>query len=118
MIFREGWRPVPYGLVSHELQIVVEMLSFEGLSDRALFDRSTISPSVSIDITPVYEKIEIREVATGGLTNQQAIMLMELWQRQGLDKDNILEITDSLIRTGGIQMSINQLPNATELVRL
>jgi len=74
-----GWRFVPYDLVSHELQLLVEMISADGLRDRLLFDRTPLAPTVTVDITPVYEKIEIREVNTGsGLTGEQATQLSQV----------------------------------------
>lgn len=118
VIYASGWRLVPYDQVSHEVKLPVEMLSYDGIKDRQLFDRSTVSPTVFIDITPTYEKVEIREVATGGLTTNQSTMLMELWQRQGLDINNIVQITDSLIKTGTIEVQIVQVGNTTELRRL
>jgi len=119
VVYRSGWRLVPYGLVGHELRVLVEMLSFDGIKDRQLFDRSTVAPSVFIDVTPTYERVEIRQVATGSaLSDEQAIMLMELWKRQGLDANTVLRITDTLIQIGSIHLAINRTDDATELVRV
>lgn len=63
VFMQTSWRWVPYALVSHTLYLKAESISStEGLTDSFLFDRSTLSPSIYVDIVPDYEKIEIREV--------------------------------------------------------
>lgn len=63
-----GWRIIPHSGVSHELRILVELLSEDGLRDRLLIDRGGLPTAITVDITPTYDKIEIREVETGALS--------------------------------------------------
>lgn len=58
------WRYVPYDGVSHTLGLITEPVSVDGVSGRDVFDRSSLTLLVEID--ELYEKIEIREVNTGG----------------------------------------------------
>lgn len=71
-----GWRFVPYGLVSHQLSLLVEIISVDSLSDRELFDRSTLT--VNVDIDAIYKENEITVVAVGsGVTAQDKIDIIQ-----------------------------------------
>lgn len=90
VLMQTGWRFVPYSLVAHGLSILVEPVSAEGLSGRATFDRNGVV--VNIDIDEAYEKIEIREVNTGGTTpaltpsqSAQLVKVEELHKAMDLD---------------------------------
>jgi len=63
-VLAEGARIVPYGGVSHELKIVTELISEDGLAGVALFDRGAIPVAVDITYTP--PQVEIVTVNTGG----------------------------------------------------
>ena len=65
-VLRTGWRIVPYGGVSHTLRILREIVSEDGISDRNVFDRAPIPPTIVVEIDSDYDKIEIREVVTTG----------------------------------------------------
>ena len=60
----EGWRGVPYDS-EHRLDLLVEIISDEGLSDRDVFDRSSLTNEVDIDA--VYPQVEVLVInGTGG----------------------------------------------------
>jgi hypothetical protein len=62
------WRFVPYD-TPHLLQLLVEIVSLDGIVDTEVFDR-TLTAS-EIDIDPIYDKVEIREkVISGAVTAQ------------------------------------------------
>jgi hypothetical protein len=65
-VLRAGWRIVPYGGVSHTLRILREIVSDDGVSDRNVFDRAPVPPSIVVEIDSDYDKIEIREIVTSG----------------------------------------------------
>ena len=66
-----GWRIVPYDGVSHTLVILVELISADGLSDKDVFDRSSLIIEVDIDVG--YDQVEIVEVNTGSGVSAQDI---------------------------------------------
>lgn len=71
-VYDAGWRIVPYGGVAHNLTIMVEIVSKDQLSDRDVFDRSSLAVTVDIDIG--YKQNEVITVATGsGVTSQDKI---------------------------------------------
>lgn len=62
-----GWRFVPHDTGagnSYNLDLLCEIVSKDQVTDRDVFDRSGVACTVNID--PVYEKVEIREVVVGG----------------------------------------------------
>lgn len=61
--FKTGWRVVPHDS-DHFLAILVEMISDDEVSDRDVFDRSTVNAAVDIDST--YDQVEVLEITTGG----------------------------------------------------
>ena len=73
-LLRSGVRIVPYdpGTGSYSLDILNEILSIDdGISDRDVFDRSTVVANVDID--PVYSPVEVREVVQGSAVTPQDI---------------------------------------------
>lgn len=77
----QSWRLVPHpnGGTAYQLDILDEIISLDGLSDRDVFDRSSIATNVDID--SVYDPVEVKEVATaGGLTEQdKADIAARVW---------------------------------------
>jgi len=74
-----GWRFVPYDTgasTSYNLDLLAEIVSKDQLTDRDVFDRSGVAATVNID--PIYEKVEIRVITTGGssLTTEEHDKLM------------------------------------------
>lgn len=74
-----GWRFVPHDTGagnSYNLDLLCEIVSKDQVTDRDVFDRSGLACTVNID--PVYEKVEIRIVTTGGsaLTTEEHDKLM------------------------------------------
>lgn len=68
-----GWRFVPHDTgvgQSYNLDLLCEIVSKDQLTDRDVFDRAGVACVVNID--PVYEKVEIRTVNTGGTTGPTA----------------------------------------------
>lgn len=63
-VLAPGARIVPFGGVSHELTIVTELISEDGLAGVVLFDRGPLS--VPVDITYAPPQVEIITVNTGG----------------------------------------------------
>lgn len=63
-----SWRLVPYyaGGVSYNLDLLVEILSKDNLSDRSVFDRSGIPEGMSVNIDAVYDAVEVRLIETRG----------------------------------------------------
>ena len=72
-----GWRFVPYGSVGHVLLLNAEIISEDGISDHETFDRSTLPPTIWVDIVPDYDQVEviIKTVGTGPLTPAQQAQL-------------------------------------------
>lgn len=60
-----GTRIIPYD-ATHELTIIGEIITDEGTSGVACFDRSGLTPGVEVDINYVPPQVEVIEVATGG----------------------------------------------------
>ncbi len=126
-----GWRIVPYAGVSHQLLIKVEIVSHDQISDRDVFDRSSLV--VNVDIDSDYQQTEVIEVSSGsGLSAEQAIQLSslltkvstqeilidELWKLAGLDPINSKQIQDGQITVGSITLTIdNPDTDTTEVSR-
>ena len=89
--FNSGWRAVPYSLVAHELNILTEMVSVDELTDKDMFDRSTVL--VNVDIDSVYEDKEIVVISTGG----SALTVAENAKLMGLP--SAIENKDELLGT-------------------
>jgi hypothetical protein len=89
-VLRTGWRIVPYGGVSHTLRILREIVSEDGISDRNVFDRAPIPPTVAVEIDSDYDKIEIREVVTSG--NQYTLQeIAQTVHRHVIESDKTFE---------------------------
>lgn len=87
-ILRSGVRIVPYdsgASTSYNLDILNEIVNIDdAVSDRDVFDRSSVDADVNID--PTYSPVEIREVSSGsGLSTEQATWLEEIHRRFDLD---------------------------------
>lgn len=67
-----GCRIVPYN-VTHQLRLVRDTFTDDGLAGRDCFDRTPLSVSVEVDIDVDFPEIEIREVTTSGSTGPTAI---------------------------------------------
>lgn len=75
--FDAGWRAVPYDGQEHNLEITVEMVSDDQLSDRAMFDRAAVA--VNVDIDSVYDQVEtIEKIVGSGLSTLQDTMLTRI----------------------------------------
>jgi len=70
--FDTGWRAVPYGLVGHQLKLKTEMVSQDELSDKAMFDRTSVIVNVDIDVD--YAQNEIVTVAIAGALSAQDLL--------------------------------------------
>ena len=84
--FLTGWRGVPYDQVSHNLSLLVEMVSDDEISDREVFDRSSIQVDVDIDAT--YDQVEIIEVNVSGVSAISAeleTVIREIHSERGLN---------------------------------
>lgn len=66
-----GCRIVPYN-GSHTLTLVRDTYTDDGFANADCFDLSPLSVGVEINIVVDYDKVEIREVATGGSTGPTA----------------------------------------------
>lgn len=117
-----GWRLVPYSGVSHELLLKAEILSPDsgGLSDRQVFDRTLLPPSIDVDIDVDYQQVEIIRVNTGGttpaLTPEESAALLkisEVWQRLALDPSNPLTNNpDGSFSVGNISVTAQEVAQA------
>lgn len=74
LFLQTAWRLVPYDAVSHGLNLLCEIISADEITDSAVFDRSTISPTIYVDIITAYDKIEIREIVTGSAVLPQDLL--------------------------------------------
>jgi hypothetical protein len=69
---------VPYN-TSHSLKVVRETFTDDGYAGRDCFDRSSLSPTVEVDIDYDVEKVEIRMIQSdGGSGDDLAILEMKL----------------------------------------
>ena len=59
--------------VTHQLRLVRDTFTDDGLAGRDCFDRTPLSVSVEVDIDVDFPEIEIREVTTSGSTGPTAI---------------------------------------------
>ena len=60
-----GCRIVPYN-ASHYLRVIRDTFTDDGVAGRDCFDRTSLSPSVVVDIDVQVDAVEIRVVQTGG----------------------------------------------------
>lgn len=81
-VLRTGWRIVPYDGVSHTLRIIREIVSEDGISDRNVFDRAPLPPTIVVEIDTDYDKVEIREVVVGGSSLTADQIAQAVWDRQ------------------------------------
>lgn len=72
-ILNNGWRIVPYD-ISHVLTVTGVIITDDGFEGVYAFDRSSLSPSVYVDINYVPQQVEIIEVAGGGSADPAAIV--------------------------------------------
>jgi len=102
-----GVRIVPFD-TDHELLIKGNLISTEdGLAGRDLFDRTSLSVGVEVDIDYQPPQVEIIEVNTGsGLTALQNTMLTEIWKVLELDPTDPITFTPTQILSllGGINI--------------
>jgi hypothetical protein len=68
-LLRAGVRIIPHD-ADQQLDILNEILNIpDGLADRNVFDRTTVTSNVDID--PTYSPVEVREVVTGSAVTAQ-----------------------------------------------
>lgn len=91
-----GCRIVPYN-VSHSLRVIRDTFTDDGFAGRDCFDRTPLSPSVSVDIDVDLSEVEIRFISTGDAATiavVQAAMTAQGFtpaRAQQLDKMTTLE---------------------------
>lgn len=123
IILDSGWRLVPYDGVSHTLEILVETISVDGVSDRDVFDRSTVL--VEVDIDTAYSQVEIIEVNTGGggggsgLTAQETRDAMMLSPSVGVPGSNSIdaELDALLSDVTTILLAINNVTDGLPAIK-
>ena len=116
--FNSGWRAVPHDQVAHKLDLLVEMVSDDQVSDRDMFDRSAVP--VNVDIDAVYDQVEIieRDVGSGLDATQDANLTflraaadgdqrreanrLRVWPK-GADKEVDAPLIDKDVSGGGIE---------------
>jgi len=72
----EGTRFIPYD-TSHVLTVVGTVITDDGQSGVSCFDRSPLSPVTIVDINYVPPQVEVIEVGTSGLTDQESDALLQ-----------------------------------------
>lgn len=77
-----GTRIVPYD-ATHELTITGEIITDEGTSGVACFDRSGLTPGVVVDINYVPPQVEVIEIVSGsGVTEQDKLDIADrVWDK-------------------------------------
>lgn len=73
----DGTRFVPYD-TSHELTVIGTVITDDGQSGVACFDRSPLSPSVVVDINYIPPQVEIIELGTSGLTPEESAAILQI----------------------------------------
>lgn len=71
----DGTRFIPYD-TSHELTVVGTLITDDGQSGVNCFDRGPLSPSVVVDINYIPPQVEIIELGTSGLTQEESDALL------------------------------------------
>jgi len=74
-----GTRIVPYdGVVHHSITVTGEIITDEGTSGTACFDRTLLTPGNSVDIIYIPPQVEVIEVEVGsGVTEQDKADIIE-----------------------------------------
>jgi len=54
----------------------------QGISDRNVFDRAPLPPTIVVEIDTDYDKVEIREVVVGGSSLTADQIAQAVWDRQ------------------------------------
>ncbi len=113
-----GTRIVPFDS-SHELTIIGILLTDEGTKGIAAFDKTLLSGTSSVDINYIPPQVEVVEVATGGLTVEQSLKLIEIHDRLDLNvvKPNTYNIDGSKIENGEWVLDNTDNGNGTSTVQ-
>ncbi len=113
-----GTRIVPFD-VDHGLTITGTLLTDDGTEGLAAFDKSLLSGSTSVDIAYIPPQVEVIEVATGGLTTEQSLKLLEIHDRLDLNvvKPNTYTTDGSKIVNGEWVLDNTDNGNGTSTVQ-
>jgi hypothetical protein len=77
-----GCRLVPYN-ASHSLKLSRDTFTDDGLAGRDCFDRTSLSPSVAVDIDVDIMEVEIRYLSEGGGSAPTALEVADaVWNKQ------------------------------------
>ena len=98
-----GCRIVPYN-ATHTLRVITDAFTDDGLAGRDCFDRTPLSPNVSVDIDVAVDPVEVRYIATGGGGGGSGATLAEigaLIDAKGLAKETTAQLAALLKPRGG-----------------
>lgn len=106
VVCNEGTRIIPYD-TSHALTITGTLITDDAQEGVACFDRTSLSPGVTVDINYVPPQVEVITISTGsGLDATQAAQLEELHKIQGLDATAPMTVTPSSRTAGDVSLAL------------
>jgi len=98
-----GCRIVPYNS-KHKLRVIRDTFTDDGYSGINCFDRTTLTHEVDIDID--VDKVEVREVATGG----SSLSAQDIWQYA----NRTLTTLDTASIVAALQANFDAIPSSLE----